>query len=339
MTRLPRGPALLLSLLSLATAATATSATASAATTPAAPGTVGTDVSRHQAGTALPPHASFAVVDVTGANFGQANPELATQWAWADRLAGAPQLYLVPANVVGGVYWHKGGPQACTGARTVGCSYDYGFVGAQQAVAWARAGGLQRGRKVAWWIDVEDNSTWDNAHPVLNAAVIRGVRDALLRSGSASSVGIYTIGADWRPLVGAASGDLATLPVWAVGGARTTSAQAKAVCNAVSPTGGPIVMGQSRGAAGGADVDVVCPVKAVRQARISATGTAALSGTAFPGSVVRLTVVQRGRSARSLSVRTTQLGRWSVVVRSLAPRSAGTVQVSRSSVRIALVAH
>ncbi len=328
-----RGLTLVMTLTSLAVASGA-----EAATTPAAPGTVGTDVSRHQAGTALPSQAAFAVVDVTGANFGQVNPELATQWAWAAGLADAPQLYVVPANVVGGVYWNKGGPKPCTGARTVGCSYDYGYVGAQQAVAWARAGGLARGRKVVWWIDVEDNSTWDNSHPLLNAAVIRGVRDALLHSGSASAVGIYTIGAAWRPLVGAAAGDLATLPVWAVGGARTTSAQAKAVCAAVSPTGGPIVMGQSRGAVGGMDVDVLCPVRAVRSAQITTAGTASLRGTALPGSVVRLTVVQRGRAVHPVAVLVTPLGRWSVVVRSLARHVAGIVQVSRSRVRIALVA-
>lgn len=316
-------------------AATAFALPADAATTPAAPGTVGVDVSGYQAEVALPARAGFGVVAASGVNFGAANPDFDRQWEWASHLAGAPQLYVAAANVVNGTYWNKGGPKPCTGTRGPNCSYDYGWVGARTLVQAARAHGLPRGTRVQWWIDVENSSTWDDGHPALNAAAVRGIRDGLLGSGSASSVGIYTLGADWRTLIGPAP-DLDLLPVWAVGGAQATTTNAKGVCTRTSPTGGPIVQGQSRsGVVGRLDVDVVCPVRPARAATVTAKGTAVLTGSALPGTVVRLTVVQ-GKSRPTIATTTNRFGVWRVTVRGLRARVGGSVQVSRSTQRITL---
>ncbi|NHC43812.1 hypothetical protein [Motilibacter aurantiacus] len=323
-------------------------APASAAGLPrvAVPGTVGVDVSKEQVGDELPgsDRAGFGVLNVNGGNFGLRNPDLARQWAWATSLPGAPQLYLTPANPgPGGKYWHKGGPRPCSGGRTPGCAYDYGYVGAQQAVAWAREAGLAPGQKVQWWIDIEDDVTWDDAHPALNAEVLRGVRDGLRSSGTASSVGIYVLAAHWTSLVAPTAAlqkrasDLAALPVWAVAGGAATSAQARRRCAEPSPTGGPVVMGQSFAEPGEISVDIVCPVKAPRRVRVSPAGVAVLSGKALPGTSVSLTVTQPGRKARIVRATADELGAWTVPARSLAPKAGGSVRVSGSSQVVALL--
>ena len=311
---------------------------AHAATVPARPGAVGIDISHPQAGSALPA-ADFAVVGVNGDNFGEVNPDFARQWSHALALKGAPALYLVPANVPGGLFWGKGGPEGCDGGAeapaSAACAYDYGWTGAQQAVAWARAGGLARGQRVQWWIDIENDATWDDSHPALNAAVVRGVRDALRRSGTASSVGIYALSAHWRPLFAptpqlqAKVADLASLPVWANGGSDTNAGQARRICVVDSPTGGlgPIVLGQSAGPDDGISVDVVCPVTLSKPARMTARGRAVLRGSALPGTVVRVLVQQRGRSAKSYTTKATAAGTWALTVPRLAPKVRATARV------------
>ncbi|NHC13124.1 hypothetical protein [Motilibacter deserti] len=314
----------------------------------AVPGTVGVDVSKEQTGDALPDasRARFGVVNVNGGNFGLVNGDFARQWSWAKSLPGAPQLYLTPANPgPGGVYWGKGGPKACNGGNTVGCAYDYGWVGARQAVAWARAGGLASGQKAQWWIDIEDDATWNDARPDLNAAVLRGVRDALRASGTASSVGVYVLAAHWRSLVAPTAArqkqaaDLAALPVWAVAGGAATSGQARRRCSEPSSTGGtgPVVLAQSFAEPGEISVDIVCPVKPVGSVRVTRAGVAALRGTALPGTKVSLTVSQRGRAARTVRATAGATGSWAVNVRSLAPKAGGTVRVSGSSRTVTLL--
>lgn len=304
---------------------------------PAGPGTVGVDVSRPQSDRVFTAGqgAAFAVVGVNGRTFAEPNPAFAAQWQWASSLRGAPQLYVVGANPgPGGTFWGKGGPKPCDGGNSGACAYDYGWKGAEHAWAVARAGGLAAGQKVQWWIDVEEDSTWNRRTPASNAAVLRGIRDYL--APRALSVGVYTLDAAWTSLVGPAAGDLATLPVWAVGAPGPTAAAARARCLKPSAVRGPVVMAQSPARTGGISLDTVCPIRAVRSAPISRTGRATVTGTALPGTVVRLAVVQEGRPTRSLAVATDRRGRWSVTVTKLRPRVPAKVALSRSAVRVAL---
>ncbi|RZS90182.1 hypothetical protein EV189_1966 [Motilibacter rhizosphaerae] len=307
-------------------------AASAAAPGPAAPGATGVDVNAAQAGRALPAR-TYGVVSVTGLNFGTPNPDLARQLSWAAARPSALQLSVNVALVVGGAYWGKGGPRRCAAGASspasTACAYDYGWTGAQAAVAWTRAAGLPRTREVQWWIDVESASSWVDESPALNRAAVQGVRDALRHSGAASSVGIYTLGSEWSTIVGAAP-DLATLPVWANGGAGSSLAKARAVCSRTSPTGGPIVQGQSGGRDGSTalDVDAVCPVAVAAPGRLSRAGALALHGTVLPGTRVTLTVAQHGRRTRAYATTASALGTWRVTARGLSPRLAATVTIA-----------
>ncbi|RKS71450.1 hypothetical protein CLV35_3248 [Motilibacter peucedani] len=292
--------------------------------------------------TPVPSSAAFAVVATTG-RFDRVNPQVATQFAAASRLAGAPQLSLTPANPgPGGVFWGKGGRKACAGqVDTAGCAYDYGQRGVESLLATLRTTAPATvNHRHQWWIDVEGQRdvTWNPTQRTLNAEVLRGVRDALVASGVTSSVGIYTTSAIWREVVAGtpaevrAAADLGALPVWAVGGRDGSVRQARNVCVVPSPTGGPIVMGQSIAPAGAStSTDVICPPRTLRPARMTAAGTAVVRGAAFPGSTVRLRVVQRGHVARAFTAKATRAGTWAVVVRHLAPRLKATATVRGGS--------
>lgn len=322
----------------LAAVMAVTAAGGTAYAEPAVPGSVGYDSSHLNAGQELPSK-DFAVVNVNGGKFNEYNPDFTRQWEHAVALGTTPALYLTPANLQGGTFWGQG--PRCTGGvsaplSTV-CAHDYGYVGAMRAVDYALAAGMTQGTEVQWWIDIEADVTWMDDRPDLNAAVLRGVRDALQASGTASSIGIYVVGAHWRDLIAPtakaqrAASDLAALPVWAVGGGQATAAQARRVCTRRSPTRGtgPIVVGQSfaESAEVGFSVDVVCPVKLGTPGRITTRGVAAVRGTALPGTRVRVVVKQRGRSARTAEATANALGVWKLKVNRLAPRTKATVRV------------
>lgn len=304
-------------------------------------GAVGVDVNRFT-DVGLPTSASFGVVAATG-RFDTVSPRLADQWRWAAGLRADAQLYVTPANPgPGGVFWGKGGRKPCAGqVDTAGCAYDYGQRGTEALVATLRASGLTGiTRRRVWWIDIESTTgaqavTWNERNRALNAEVVRGVRDTLLRSGVASSVGIYTTSAIWDDVIAptpreqVAAADLASLPVWAVGGRSASAAQARRVCTRPTPTGGPIVQGQSIAPGGSTSVDVVCPARVVGAPRASSRGSSVVRGVAFPGSRVRVRIVQRGRAARVVVAAAGAKGTWAVTARGLAPGAPVSVSVLR----------
>jgi len=140
----------------LAAAALLAAAVPAVATPP-----VGADVSAPQAGAPLPADAAFGIVGVNGGTFADLNPDFARQWQqWAvARPGGPPQVYVLSANPgSAGASWGQPGPSnACDGSSgDPDCASDYGFNGAQRALA-AATGVVTR--PVTWWVDIEGART------------------------------------------------------------------------------------------------------------------------------------------------------------------------------------
>ncbi|OYV23720.1 MAG: hypothetical protein B7W95_01070, partial [Acidimicrobiales bacterium 20-64-4] len=239
---------------------------ASAATV--APTSVGFDVSFPQCGATLPSGAGFAIVGVNNGHPFSVNPFLVSEIQWAKTTLNAtPQFYVNTANPgpPGNADWPKSqsSPQACSGADSVACSYDFGWNAGQasfQAVVSAETQiGAPSPTGVAqssqFWLDVETGNLWEslrNANGPTSgqyandAAVLQGEL-AYFASIGITSVGIYSNSHQFGAIVGSAMTRFAANKLWVPGFATVSAAQA--ACSMPSFTGGRIAMIQypSRG--------------------------------------------------------------------------------------------
>ena len=290
----------------LAAAALLAAAVPAVATPP-----VGADVSAPQAGAPLPADAAFGIVGVNGGTFADLNPDFARQWQqWAvARPGGPPQVYVLSANPgSAGASWGQPGPSnACDGSSgDPDCASDYGFNGAQRALA-AATGVVTR--PVTWWVDIEggtDGPTWDPTRLDLNADVLRGELAGLLsRPDLVARVGMYTrMGtpgqvSEFASIMGTTA-EFAHLPGWVATGQTTAAGAAHVGCGRPAPSGGPVVQAQAVPPPGGTDTDAACPptvtlaapaLAAPARAVVGPSGrTVPVAGTGLPGSRLSLAI-------------------------------------------------
>ncbi|HEX3823364.1 MAG TPA: hypothetical protein VHV79_02735 [Mycobacteriales bacterium] len=203
----------------------------------------------------------FAVVRATdGQPYGSADAScFATETLDAKQLPAAPEFYLNLADPgKESSHWDQGGPRAChvTTNFDPGCGYDYGYLAAKQAVAFARANGAPAAGR--WWVDVEPDNTWGNprsgppSHVAANVADIQGALGYLDSHGYPA--GVYTETLWWEQITGVPPA-LSHVPVW--GGGAGSAALARANCKQVSITGGPALLVQWFTSAA-VDHDIAC---------------------------------------------------------------------------------
>jgi hypothetical protein len=237
------------------------------ATTRAAPSDQGFDISFPQCPGPEPLAPAFAVVGVNGGRAFTGNPCLARQYIWA-LTAGSPVqprvgFYMNTGNPgpEASMRWPGRGmvlPEPCDGSWSAACTYDYGWLAAQDAYARARSVAGEGAALAPWWLDVETANSW-SADTTSNSAALQGAI-AYLRSVNVGSIGIYALAADWEEIVGAPSANspqnapFALLPNWRPG--PRSSADALSWC-ARSVTGGRVTFVQYP--SNGFDGNVPCP--------------------------------------------------------------------------------
>ena len=247
---------------------------ASAQTIP--PTSLGYDVSFPQCGATLPAARGFAVVGVDNGHSFSVNPCLANEITWAGTSLQASAQFYVNTDNPGpsnNANWptSQSAPQACSGANSVACSYDYGWNAAQasfQAVVEAETQlGAASPTAVAlgaqWWLDVETGNAWQSlrtgstptsAQFANDAATLQG-QLAYFASVGVGTVGIYATSLQWGAIVGPNPGSaFAQNPLWVPGYATITAAQA--ACSMATFTGGRVAMIQYP--FNGLDGDYVC---------------------------------------------------------------------------------
>ena len=156
-------------------------------------GSFGYDISRYQCpslGGSLPPAPhTIGIVQVEASGY-PINPCLAQQAAWA---GGGLNLY-VYLNY--GTAANSGDPACNTSADPSSC--NSGYAAAIRAFTDAQNAGVNT--QVAWWLDVENPSSWSGS-TLSNAALVQGAIDGL-RFDGINSVGIYASPSNWPQIVG-----------------------------------------------------------------------------------------------------------------------------------------
>jgi hypothetical protein len=234
---------------------------------PAAP-PLGYDISYPQCPTgAEPAQPAFGIVGVNGGLAFTGNPCLARQYVWALTSTSPTQphvgLYMNTGNPgpTASSHWPPAStttPRPCDGSWSPECSYDYGWLAAQDAYARGVAvAGRSAAAKLPWWLDVEAANSW-STDSASNAADLEGVI-AYLRSVGVTTIGIYSTTTDWETIVGAASpdasinGPFAALLNWRPG--PRSLQEAPSWCSR-SVTGGRVSLVQFP--LGGFDANLVC---------------------------------------------------------------------------------
>jgi hypothetical protein len=188
----------------------------------------------------LPTSSAVSVLQVAGWLDGHNNLCLAAEAAWATEAAGssgAPySLYLFvnsPGLTPGANAQSADGPMgSCAtlaGAAAAKCrAYNYGFNGADQALAYATGQGVHAG---LWWLDIEGASLSPTAHSdlgrgyywsdstALNDATIEGALGALEQAGL--QVGLYSTSVQYPVIAGDLVPSGPRVPLWVAGVPRT----------------------------------------------------------------------------------------------------------------------
>ncbi|MGC2176206.1 MAG: hypothetical protein WA614_12185 [Acidimicrobiales bacterium] len=271
----------------------ATSVVAAASGTPAS-GLTGFDISFPQCASPMPSAPGFGIVGVNGGAVFTTNKCLASELNWAnDATSKIAGFYANTGNggPTYGVGWptSQQTPDACSGANTVACSYDYGWNAARQSFANAVAAENTDGssnatlaaRSAPWWLDVETGNAWETieygrnaATEAYDSATIEGEVASFTNMG-VTSIGIYSTSSMWQEIDGSTSTALSTVPVWLPGLAATLPA-AEAACAATSFTGARVAMIQYPSQ--GYDGDYVCGlVSAPVSTSVAVTGSATFS--------------------------------------------------------------
>ena len=295
---------------------------ASSTTSPAvSPASVGYDISFPQCGGTLPTGMGFGIVGVNDGRPYTTNPCLATEIQWAtSSLAATPQFYVNTANPgpSNNTAWPttQTFPEVCTGADSVGCSYDFGWNAGSNALQAVIAAETQLGTSApgtvatsaAWWLDVETGNSWQSLGTGTTPTAAQFANDQAMILGEAAflsgrgihAVGIYSTSYQWGEIAGTTGKAFAAYDAWLPGYASITDAQA--ACATTAFTGGRTAMIQYSSNA--LDGDYLCsltstPNTAAVTVAASATYTDQLS---VPGEQSPVAFVQStGSPALSVS--------------------------------------
>src|SRR5262249_48589613 len=155
------------------------------------------------------------------------NPCLATQLGWAKTLQEPPAFYANTGNPgpAHPKHWPLGQtlPRRCSAREpnSIGCSYDYGWNGAndsfekamdgaQQWNGYDRATARRRVANVDWWLDVEMLNSWQTLSSKYGATRASQARDTAALLGAVRAlwargvqqVGIYSTKYQWGLITG-----------------------------------------------------------------------------------------------------------------------------------------
>ena len=193
-----------------------------------------------QAMVGLPSRSAVSVIQVAGWLDGADNSCLAAEAAWAKRAAGSSgasySLYLFvnsPDTSARAGTMEASGPRGTCAtitakARALCAAYNYGFNGANQALAYATD---EHVHARLWWLDIENDSLSPTDHSdfaagyywsrsrALNDATIEGALDALHRASV--EVGLYSTSVQFPVIAGNFVPGWPHLPLWVAGVPRT----------------------------------------------------------------------------------------------------------------------
>ncbi len=260
--------------VAIALIAGASAVVVAAQSTPLSPTSTGYDISFPQCGYAYPSTPGFGVVGVNGGKPFTTNRCLASELTWAKGAVNQqPAFYVNTAN--GGPnngQWPSSqtAPDACAGANSVPCSYDYGWNAARYSFAAAltaeSADGATSPNQAAiaspWWLDVETGNAWEvksnyygptAAAYANDTAMIEG-EIASLENAGVTSVGVYSTSQQWRAITDASTSNFPSVPAWIPGFGSVAAAQAG--CATTSFTSGRVALIQY--GAGSYDGDYNC---------------------------------------------------------------------------------
>jgi hypothetical protein len=267
--------------------------TVAVATAPITPATsVGFDISFPQCGHPYPTTPGFGIVGVNHGHAFSTNPCLESELRWVRSARRTAQAFYLNTGAPGpgDPHWprHQQEPQACRGANSIPCAYDYGWNSARLSFDSLLRALLRRhaptprvfARSARWWLDVEVANPWETWLPgfgpsrhsqLIDQAALRG-SIGYLRSQAVSFVGIYSSIQMWHELMGRSPSTFSAVPEWIPGSASLLEAQRN--CATPSFSGGFVAMLQypSRGY----DGDYRCGLAAVTR---FATTTVAAAGS------------------------------------------------------------
>jgi hypothetical protein len=177
------------------------------------PAPAGYDLAAPQCSGSYPSNPLFAVVGVNGGLANTANPCLAGELRWAQRVPGQKRpaqpplsFYIDTANP--GAHhvadWPRGGTTpvygACNGLLTDACSYLYGEQRAEHSYKLVSSLDPVAAQTAPWWLDVELGASWAGTYE-LNIAALRGFVAGLQHAG-VKEIGVYSTSAQWHDITG-----------------------------------------------------------------------------------------------------------------------------------------
>ncbi len=245
--------------LALVAVALAAGIAVAASTTSVPPTSTGFDISFPQCGKSFPSSPGFGIVGVNNGSPLTINNCLAAELTWAEGATNTVPGFYANTGNAGPSYavgWPKSQstPDACSGANSVACSYDYGWNAARSAFANAvnaeGADGSSSPTTAAaaspWWLDVETGNAWETIEYGRTSATLtydRAMLDGMVASFTNMGVthlGIYSTSAMWSEIAGGTDATLAPIPVWIPG--FGSLAAAEVACAGASFTSGRVAM-------------------------------------------------------------------------------------------------
>ena len=236
---------------------------------------IGFDISFPQCAKTYPSTPGFGIVGVNNGKDFSTNPCLVSELKWAQGAANtAPGFYVNSGNPgpVNNASWptNQSTPNACSGANSTACSYDYGWNAAHYSYAAAIDAESSNGSSspgtsassATWWLDVETANPWEARMSNYGATASSYANDqaalegmiGFLTGAGVNSIGIYTASSMWSSIVGSSVTAFSSIPLWIPGPGTLATAQSQ--CAVPSFLGGRVAMVQYPSQ--GFDGDVKC---------------------------------------------------------------------------------
>jgi hypothetical protein len=209
-------------------------------------GTTGVDISWPNCSASIP-QVTFGIVGVTYGQGYSTSPCIAQEVGHFSNRS----LYVNTGWYDKSTHINPTYPRGCAPGDSNCLAYNYGYNAGLYAVNAAEGAGVAT--QTTWWLDVETGNTW-NTNVLQNQNSLQGERDALVISGGATTVGVYSTTAQWQGITGAWKNN------WPSWGATTwsTATQAQTYCTGHRFTGGPSYLMQYRPRNAKVDYDVAC---------------------------------------------------------------------------------
>lgn len=167
-----------------------------AVTDPYTSGWTGYDEASGQCG-AMPPTASFAIINATGGRPFTSNSCLASEVT----AAGSVQLSFYFNTGYSGAYGRDVTAACSSAASSNGYTgkpaqaYAIGCSEASYAIPLAKSA-------AAWWLDVETANSWSSSDKSYNVATIQGAIDEAHTLTGGGAVGVYSSSSAWQTITG-----------------------------------------------------------------------------------------------------------------------------------------